>query len=274
MKRKVIVLSCIALLLVACQSTDTKTLAWLDEGIVRNTTTINNQSILYFEKFEIEKIENPRRVFEIKKQVDSISNLQKAIETQCAQIIDELSKNENTKFRASTNSGKDQLFSLIENYEKLVSQNISADSTLFNQSKQLLDFSDYKPEKLTIPTTNLLLHRINVVTYYTLQYLYKKTKPQICLINKIEPVVIPQSKYVKRGQTYLAEIFITAIDTLIDAKVIIEEDTIPFCKGKALYTKACEQTGKYSIKGKLIYKTSPLDDEVRLPFETQYSVIK
>jgi gliding motility-associated protein GldM len=91
-------------------------------------------------------------------------------------------------------------------------------------------------------------------------------------VNTIEAQVIPQSQIVMRGQSYIADIVASAIDTTQRPAIYINGKMLsPEAKGR--YTAGTGATGTFPVRGYMELNAGD-GNTYRRDFETQYTVIE
>jgi gliding motility-associated protein GldM len=88
-----------------------------------------------------------------------------------------------------------------------------------------------------------------------LNYLYSKIDAASYKFNKLDAQVIANSSIILKGEEYIAEIFLAAIDTTVDPEIIVGGNRMPIVDGKAVYKLRPTETGTFKWSGVLKYKT-------------------
>ena len=84
-----------------------------------------------------------------------------------------------------------------------------------------------------------------VMNLMLINHLYASVDAQDFKFNRIEAKVIPKSNYVFLGDTYEADVFVAAYDTLQSPEVTINGRTLPGKSGKVHFTMSCYK-GRFS----------------------------
>ena len=121
---------------------------------------------------------------------------------------------------------------------------------------------------------NIFLNKVYNASFIISDHLFQKIDEAELYFNKYEPVVIPKSTRLIEGEIYEAEIFLIAIDTTFEFKVIVNEDTLHSKNGKVIYRKTTDELGIHSLTGKLLTRKSGYEKPVELTFKSDYKVIK
>lgn len=100
-----------------------------------------------------------------------------------------------------------------------------------------------------------------------IQYLRNQTDAQDYRVNTISAYVIPESKYVIKGQTYKASIVLAAKDSTKVPDVMVGDRLIP----NGMYNVLCNTTGKFNLRGQI--RMTGNDGVIRsYPFDSEYIV--
>jgi gliding motility-associated protein GldM len=104
-----------------------------------------------------------------------------------------------------------------------------------------------------------------------INYLYNQIDAGSFKFNKLEAQVIPKSKYVFQGESYEAEIFMSAVDTTRPPQVMVGGRQLETANNKAIYRVSATNVGKMTYNG---YINFELPDGSSAPyyFTQEYQV--
>jgi gliding motility-associated protein GldM len=99
------------------------------------------------------------------------------------------------------------------------------------------------------------------------QYLKNQTDAGDFRVNKIEALVVPNSRYVIRGGTYSAQIVLSAVDSTVNTTYIVNGQNIK----NGLYEVTANSTGTFTYSGEILMPQN--DGSIRpYPFKSDYVV--
>lgn len=87
-----------------------------------------------------------------------------------------------------------------------------------------------------------------------LNYLYSQIDASSFKFNKLVPKVVPKSRMVLQGDTYEAEIFMSAQDTTQQMEVFVGGNRIPVIGGKAVFQFRPSNAGDFNFNGLIKFK--------------------
>ncbi len=108
---------------------------------------------------------------------------------------------------------------------------------------------------------------IRVTEAELVQYLKSQTDISDFRVNKIEALVVPNSRYVIRGGRYSAQIILSAVDSTKTPQYFVENTLIP----KGIYEVTCSRTGTFTYSG-YIQLADNLGNVRKYPFQSDYIV--
>jgi gliding motility-associated protein GldM len=154
-----------------------------------------------------------------------------------------------------------ELKSKIDSYSKFL-VDLSADPVKKNMYKSIFSTAnskDGKPWESTMFEMMPVAAVVTVLTKYQsdiraseaeiIQYLKAQTDVNDIRVNKVEALVIPDSKYIIRGDIYRARIVLSAYDSTQTMSYYVNGSSI--AGGK--YQTSCQTTGLKSFNGKIVY---------------------
>ncbi len=182
-----------------------------------------------------------------------------------------------------------ELREMIAAYRKLVLSYVSTNDTVLRKAINIcLSTDDPKTENTDFRSWESAKFEgvplIGVVTLLTMlqadilrtesdivRYLYNSVDSESFKFNKLEALVIPNSRYVLKGETFKARIMLAAIDTTQHPQVIVNGKNLAYQGDVATYSEPTTSSGIKKLKGVINYVTSA---GVTLPrkFELQYEV--
>ncbi len=260
-----LILSFIILFSISCNKNNDKTIAFLDEGIKKSNQFIIRQNERIYTEFAKAEQENPKFVEKWKNKVDSIKIEYDKLAISIDSIKSQLEKGKKPKF------GKEELNFAVSDYYQLLKAfaEDSASNNVINTFEKLVYGNNLSNVNL-----NLLQNNISVSTYYALQYLFYKIYFAPIRLNKIYPIIIPQKRYLKYGEYYTAEVYLSAIDTTQHPLIFVENDTLVVTNGIANYLVTNnEDLGTKKFNGRIEFEYYP-ESKLVLPFNVTYKVIK
>lgn len=119
---------------------------------------------------------------------------------------------------------------------------------------------------LTMLQTDLLNAESDVV-----RYLFSSMDAESFKFNKLEALVIPDSKYVLKGETFKARIMLAAIDSTQKPEIIANGRTVSYQGDYGLFTEAATSVGMRKVRGVINYIT-PSGAVLPRQYELEYEV--
>lgn len=104
-------------------------------------------------------------------------------------------------------------------------------------------------------------------------FLFSKIDAKSFKFNKLEPYVIPESRYILKGETYRAKVILAATDTTQHPDVIIAGRKCKYEGESAIYSKVESTTGTKKWKGVINFKT-PSGQIQKYEVEDEYMVVE
>lgn len=284
----------------------------IENGLSKTIQTFEDKTKLKYQDFDTALEANPNKVKDawdkaqrVRLESDSLS---KRIENLKIRIVkradgedfdmDNIQNKDNLDIPAEIMivlGGGKKLKEEIEAYRELVLGNVSEkDSTLrrailktLNTSKpqkKKKDDPNYTWESLQFSHTPLigavtLLSKIQSDIRTTesdvVNYLFNQIEAESFKFNKLRAEVYAPSNYILKGDTYEAQVFLAAIDTTQNPKIVIdrEGELKKFDKksGRAIYSAKADKVGPVSWGGIITYK-SPSGIETPYEFKADYIV--
>ncbi len=181
----------------------------------------------------------------------------------------------------------------IQSYRELVLSHVEGkDSTLRNAVMETLNTD--KPPKETKGDPNYtwesqqfshtpligaitLLSKIQTDIRSTesdiVSYLFNQIEAESFKFNKLRAEVFSKSNYILKGDTYEAQVFLAAIDTTQNPKIVVDRTGAikTFKDGRGVYTAKADKVGEVKWGGVITY-TSPSGIEKPYEFESTYIV--
>ena len=118
---------------------------------------------------------------------------------------------------------------------------------------------------------NKLISDVYGYEFDVINHLYASVDAQDFKFNRIEAKVIPKSNYVFLGDTYEADVFVAAYDTLQSPEVTINGRTLPGKSGKVHFTMGATREGFQNYSGFIMAKDAT-GAVIRYPFKEEYLV--
>ncbi len=216
--------------------------------------------------------ENRKQVSPIKEKTDSMKVATAELYTLCEEF-----------FAADTGGVKakadiSELKRNIKCFSDMAKHSLSdADSSKSSYKlwKEAIDFSAVQLNELHKTDWLVLQNKIQSVEYLTCRYLHSKVKRGRFLFNNLKVIVVPETRRVKAGGYYRAEIFPISYDTTKTFTVIIDRDTIVSKNGVGTYlAPPAESLGLVRKQGLLLIENPSGYDLLKYPFDVEYEVVK
>lgn len=103
------------------------------------------------------------------------------------------------------------------------------------------------------------------------KYLFSSMDAESFKFNKLEALVIPESRYVLKGETFKARIMLAAIDSTQKPEIIANGRNIKYAGDVATYTETASTIGVRTLKGVINYIT-PSGTTLPREFKMEYEV--
>ncbi len=144
-----------------------------------------------------------------------------------------------------------------------------------NVGSELQVWESYKFESIPLVgvVTMLTLYQSVVLTTEreTINYLFTFMDSESFKFNKLEALVIPQSRYVLTGEEFKAKVLLAAVDTTQKPEVIVNGRKIGYEGDFGVYKELATRVGTYKLKGVINYVT-PSGAMMPRKFEMDYEV--
>ncbi len=133
--------------------------------------------------------------------------------------------------------------------------------------------SEFEGIPLIGVVTMLTMYQTRVlnVEAEVLQYLFSSIDAESFKFNKLEALVIPESKYVLKGENFKARIMLAAVDTTQKPEIIANGRNVGYQGDFGIYTEPALNVGVHRLKGVINYIT-PSGIAMPREFETEYEV--
>lgn len=119
---------------------------------------------------------------------------------------------------------------------------------------------------LTMYQTDILSTESDVV-----KYLFSSMDAESFKFNKLEALVIPESRYILKGESFKARVMLAAIDTTQRPQIIANGRTLNYQGDVATYSEMATTVGFKKLKGVINYIT-PSGTTLPREFEMEYEV--
>ncbi|PKQ64654.1 gliding motility protein GldM [Labilibaculum manganireducens] len=282
----------------------------IDNGLAKTIQTFEEKNENKYKDFLIALEANPAKVQEawdnankIKSESNKLSNLIDSLKHRIVKTADgpEYDMN-NIESRDNLDvppeimiiggQGK-VLREAIESYRDLVLSHVAGkDSTLRKAIMKTLNTE--KPKKMTKGDPNYsweslqfshtpligavtLLSKIQTDIRSTesdiVSYLFNQIEAESFKFNKLRAEVFSPSNYILKGDTYEAQVFLAAIDTTQNPKIVIDREGAikTFKDGRGVYTAKADKVGEVTWGGVITY-TSPSGIDKKYDFKSSYIV--
>jgi len=216
--------------------------------------------------------ENKHKVGPIKDKADSVKIRSIELADLCRKIFEKDTLGESS---ADLKTDFLEKLPLFRNYTQKCAENIKKDTAIYNLWKRTSDFSLVEFDKLYKLDWILMRGKIKSIDLMTIKLLYSQVDTESFKSNVVKIVVVPESRYVKSGDYYRAEIYPILYDSTKNFKYVIDKDTFTAEKGIGKYTAPpATQLGKFKKEGSLILQNPYTDGILSYPFTIEYEVVK
>ncbi|WP_251623524.1 gliding motility protein GldM [Odoribacter lunatus] len=175
----------------------------------------------------------------------------------------------------------------LDAFRELLLGYIAADDSVFSESiatslrtevpasAGIQSWESYRFEGIPLAgvVTMLTLYQSVVLTAERemINYLFTFMDSESFKFNKLEALVIPQSRYVLTGEEFKAKVMLAAVDTTQKPEIIVNGRKIGYEGDFGIYKEAATKVGVHKLKGVINYVTS---SGVALPktFQMDYEV--
>lgn len=262
-----------------------------------NSTTVRNEDL--FNEFEYLYKQNPAKVKEwldkallVKQKSDSLYNYIQNFKYDIIKMVDNgdadpearrvinkenydapgeyaLVKGNGKILKRNIESYRNFLISLSENSPAKKKMYATVFSTAPTKSGTPWEYAIFEMMPVSAVVTVLTKYQsdIRMAEAEVIQYLKSQTDVSDFRVNKIEAMVVPNSRYVIRGSKYSAQIVLSAIDSTKTPQYFIGNALIP--NGK--YEVNCSKSGTFNYSGYILLAGN--DGNVRkFPFSSDYIV--
>ncbi|WP_461630825.1 type IX secretion system motor protein PorM/GldM [Labilibaculum euxinus] len=282
----------------------------IDNGLAKTIQTFEEKNENKYKDFLIALEANPAKVQEawdnankIKSESNKLSNLIDSLKHRIVKTADgpEYDMN-NIESRDNLDvppeimiiGGQGKILrEAIDSYRNLVLSHIAGkDSTLRKAIMKTLNTE--KPKKMTKGDPNYsweslqfshtpligavtLLSKIQTDIRSTesdiVSYLFNQIEAESFKFNKLRAEVFSPSNYILKGDTYEAQVFLAAIDTTQNPKIVIDREGAikNFKDGRGVYTAKADKVGEVTWGGVITY-TSPSGIDKKYEFKSSYIV--
>jgi len=188
------------------------------------------------------------------------------------------------KLRKSIDAYRNLVLSHIEEKDSTLRRAISKTLNTEKPKKKTKGDPNYSWESIQFSHTPLigavtLLSKIQTDIRSTesdiVSYLFNQIEAESFKFNKLRAEVFAPSSYILKGDTYEAQVFLAAIDTTQNPKIVIDRkgplNKNNFKDGRGIYTAKADKVGPVTWGGVITY-TSPSGIEKPYEFESTYIV--
>ena len=125
------------------------------------------------------------------------------------------------------------------------------------------------PSGAALPLLTKLQNDIRNAQSTMIQYLCDRTDAGDVRVNKLEAYVIPESKYVMKGDKYRAKIIMAGIDSTKTPEYYVDGQKL---NARGEYEVPASSVGQKKYSGWISYVDPASGDEKHLPFNSEYTV--
>ncbi|MBI9057831.1 MAG: gliding motility protein GldM [Labilibaculum sp.] len=284
----------------------------IDDGLAKTIQTFEEKNKIKYDDFGIALEANPAKVKDAWELADSIRIKSDELTVFISELKERIVKKaDGDDYDMNNISSKDnldvppeimivggqgkKLKEFIQSYRDLILRHVaSKDSTLRHAIEKTLNTD--KPEKNKKGDPNYtwesqqfshtpligavtLLSKIQTDVRSTesdvVSYLFNQIEAESFKFNKLRAEVFAPSSYILKGDTYEAQVFLAAIDTTQNPKIVIDRkgpmSKNDFKDGRGLYSAKADKVGPVKWGGVITYK-SPSGIETPYEFESTYIV--
>jgi gliding motility-associated protein GldM len=191
-------------------------------------------------------------------------------------VMFERGKNDGKKLKEAIDNYRDFVSSLIIDTTKrnIVRSNLSTEvSKKAKENKQNWEESMFwkMPVVASVTLLTKLQNDIRYAEGEVLSELLRNVDVQDYKVNKVEAQVIPQSQIVMRGQNYIADLVLSAVDSTQQPTVYVNGKMLP-PEARGHYVAGTGSTGTFPLNGYIELNSSA--GMSRYDFSTHYSVVE
>ena len=282
----------------------------IDDGLSKTIQTFEEKNKIKYDDFSIALEANPAKVKDAWELADSVRIKSNELNTFITELKERIVKKaDGEDFDMNNIKSKDnldvppevmivgrqgkKLKEFIQSYRNMILRHVDIkDSTLRHAIEKTLNTD--KPEKNKKGDPNYsweskqfshtplagaitLLSKIQTDIRSTesdiISYLFNQIEAESFKFNKLRAEVFAPSSYILKGDTYKAQVFLAAIDTTQNPKIVIDRKgpISKFKDGRGVYTAPTDKIGEVTWGGMITY-TSPSGIDKTYDFESTYMV--
>ena len=193
----------------------------------------------------------------------------------------------------------------LEDFKNVIASKVDSSTAIYQSLMKTFDFSDKKesggtnsswesfnfygvPAAASITLLSKMQTDIRNFESDAVKYLYSEVDAASFKFNKLEAAVISPSNYILLGDTFRAEIFLAAMDSTKNPKIVVGKDILPdgegfkssgdslnvkMVDGKGYVKVPTRSEGEFTWKGAINFE-APGGKIIPRTFETTYMVAK
>lgn len=255
--------------LVACQQTNEKTIAFLNDGIKSCNKEIQILNEKYYTDILAADIENPAKNRHFRLKTDSLRHISENI----LNLID-IALSEKWSDTCAKKNFSSQFLNLLNQYKFQINNLTLRDTILRNKTRFLENDKDFNSRKLNKFELQILENKIRVLDNWILSYFTTRMEQPRYRSDKTEVAVIPKNKYLSSKDMFEADMYLVSYDSkALNTSVFIEGKNVEMIDGKAVYIDSATNIPGLIIKeGLLIYKKPGSSFSKEFPFSIKYQI--
>lgn len=185
---------------------------------------------------------------------------------------------EGKKLREMLASYRDEMIGYINPKDSILRASVTHSLNTDDPAPVDGEFKSWESSKFeSIPlvgvVTLLTMYQVDVLTVEqdVLRYLFASIDAESFKFNRLEALVIPDSRYILKGENFKARILLAAVDTTQKPEIIANGRNVAYQGDFGIYTEPAGTVGVRKVKGVINYVSS---SGVTLPreFEVEYEV--
>ena len=258
----------------------------VDQSILKSTEMTEGKNVVLYNQFEAAAAQNPAKAgdkFKLAKEVEQkanemndliygykelmvktadveeatpenyLSTSNQDVAAQVMMVEDMGSRGKN--LRESINKYRDYLIGVVDNdsmmtasLNKMLNTDDPKSSTSGESTTWLSQTFEHIPLAASMALMSRLQSDVRNAQADVVSFLYRKIDEASFKFNAIVPLVIPESNYVLRGNSYKADIMLAAYDETMAPIVTVGDAQVPVVEGRGKYERMASSVGQQSFE--------------------------
>lgn len=190
-----------------------------------------------------------------------------------------INKKEGEKLKAKINDTRNKLIALLDEKDRgNVSFSLGAKDPVKpiggKKTWEEVNFGEGTPLTAANTILTMVQSDLKLAETEVVKKLFSGLNPNLMTLDRFKAVAVPSGSYVIQGQSYKADVFLTASDSKSNPDITVNGNPLSVKDGIGTYTASTNSVGTYTWKGTIRVKQA--DGEVKI-YETQpitYQVAK